>query len=898
MDSTESAPQLSPAEGATSRPIVTDERPLPKLTPSEFRQYNRMAEHMDVFHNRFRATWKILYSACETQKRPKNMSIRQFLNMGQQFCHHLTMHHTIEEQHIFPILAKKMPAFKKELELLSQHKQIHVGLDKLESLRPAARGARKAARTQQRSALVAVAMLHELLLSLSGHPSALFDAGTTSQHVTSATNELLSPPEAELLSSIGHLSRLHRKVRDHAARIAASHPSTVCRAVATSITAHHLDLFQRKILEVESRILKQDTSTVGAYNIVPLAGIVSEFSEWIRLMEWLWDLSNFILPPEVPPKGERQSSNVSSGAQLIDRLRTEAQTGYPDIEDAARYLGNVAEASWLRQLSTWLLYGRLPSFGASDFFVWRDSEEFDELLFRTNHSLLPKFVTRHTAASILFIGKSLNQIRSFQSTRRAADAASSVSELDLLPRHVQLLSQVRAPIAAAALSESVATIRLSLSRNLLQHLLPREKIVETLTVLHQFFLVGRGEFAVALIAEADGRLSSRHRGPSSTRPGQTVKGLLLKEAEIGQTLTRSLAILSTLSDIDEHADDILDVAGQVLHLIPHDSQGHRPGTPGRAKDAELILPQMVNLSFNELLLSVPCSLTMDTPSPLDLFITKGDMEVYTSINAYLLALRRAHLHLAQLWRHSSIRRDHPCPPGYQYSNSAHGRMILARRRQRTTARARFMRKVWATCAAAVFYLAESEAYFQGEVVQESFDHFLSWVNGAPGSSTDGADLRQQHDPEALALAHRYFLTSISYSLLLTDMAFPKLLRTFCTHVDELVAYITRLTNIQQNLDLEEDEGVEDFALNFKKEEKEVALELDRARKRLDSDLKGLVERLRELDGERIGVSVPGLGNGVSMDEVGYEPPRIGGIDRLLMKLDWSDEDKEEPENLL
>lgn len=60
------------------------------------------------------------------------MSIRQFLSLGQQFCHHLTMHHGIEEQHIFPVLAKKMPAFKKELELLSQHKQIHNGLDKLE----------------------------------------------------------------------------------------------------------------------------------------------------------------------------------------------------------------------------------------------------------------------------------------------------------------------------------------------------------------------------------------------------------------------------------------------------------------------------------------------------------------------------------------------------------------------------------------------------------------------------------------------------------------------------------------------------------------------------------------------------------------------------------------------
>lgn len=60
------------------------------------------------------------------------MSIRTFLNVGEQFCHHLTIHHGIEEEHIFPVLARKMPAFKKELELLTQHKQIHKGLDKFE----------------------------------------------------------------------------------------------------------------------------------------------------------------------------------------------------------------------------------------------------------------------------------------------------------------------------------------------------------------------------------------------------------------------------------------------------------------------------------------------------------------------------------------------------------------------------------------------------------------------------------------------------------------------------------------------------------------------------------------------------------------------------------------------
>lgn len=38
------------------------------------------------------------------------------------------MHHGIEEHHVFPALAKKMPAFRQELELLTQHKSIHAGL--------------------------------------------------------------------------------------------------------------------------------------------------------------------------------------------------------------------------------------------------------------------------------------------------------------------------------------------------------------------------------------------------------------------------------------------------------------------------------------------------------------------------------------------------------------------------------------------------------------------------------------------------------------------------------------------------------------------------------------------------------------------------------------------------
>lgn len=105
---------------------------LPKLTAAEFRNYNHMAEHMEYYHNNFRQSWNTLYNACLANTRPSSLSLRQFLQTGLTFCSHLTLHHDIEEAHIFPVLARKMPLFRDDLQMKSQHKEIHTGLVVLE----------------------------------------------------------------------------------------------------------------------------------------------------------------------------------------------------------------------------------------------------------------------------------------------------------------------------------------------------------------------------------------------------------------------------------------------------------------------------------------------------------------------------------------------------------------------------------------------------------------------------------------------------------------------------------------------------------------------------------------------------------------------------------------------
>ena len=125
------------SEGA---PGQSAQSKLPPLSDHEFRQYNRLAEHMNLFHNHFRSTWNMLWGACTNGRRPAGMSLNAFVNAGLQFVQGLEMHHGIEESYVFPVLAKKMPEFRSgsgkghngAAELLRQHKEIHKGLDKLQ----------------------------------------------------------------------------------------------------------------------------------------------------------------------------------------------------------------------------------------------------------------------------------------------------------------------------------------------------------------------------------------------------------------------------------------------------------------------------------------------------------------------------------------------------------------------------------------------------------------------------------------------------------------------------------------------------------------------------------------------------------------------------------------------
>ncbi|KAJ6779924.1 hypothetical protein PWT90_09321 [Aphanocladium album] len=757
-------------------------------------------------------------------------------------------------------------------------------------------------------------MLHEILLSLSGHPSPLLTAEVADNAQAASA---ISPSERQLLASAAHLSDLHVKLIRHSARVTASHPSTVCRAVATAIQSVHLAALRRKVLEVEAGILRRDPALVGAYNIVPLTAVVGEFGPWTRRLEWLWEVVQFV-------EAKDASGRLCWGSRAVDRLRAELQSGYRDVEETALTLVAAAETAWLRQVSAWIFYGRLPSAGGEDFFVRAAAAENQGEEYISVAGLLPAFVTPATAKSMLFIGRSLNQIRARSTTLSTASGFNNTAA------KLQAIAELKSPINSASFTGIIRDIRQSLSQDILEQILPLSEVMSTMQLLREFFLLGRGEFAMAITQEADERIRGRWRRAGNLahdKDSGSVQNVTVKSGEVSAALARAWASLSSFEQQQADGDELLDRARDLLRLQLVKSKRDIPShaRPGLSDAAASLL---ASSPFNTLLFSVPVTLAIQLPPAVDMVISPSDMHLYACVNSYLIALRRAHIRLTDLWKLTSLRRHYPGPRGA----TDYAREL----RQRWSARALLLRSTWTTASAAIFFLGETEAYFQTEVVAGLWRGFRAWLAGetkqdqfvlsqnasAPADAMDIGDdneededdrdlfdaasapptrpttssssafpRKDRHDQQTLATGHTVYLDTLVHRLLLTQAAYTRPLHALLVHIDHLVAHVHRLHAIFTSVDLETDAGVVDAFANLEAEEAQVTRQLrglERSVRRGIDDVVAALEALsvdeaflQEWEGEAVAVAA-------QMDDLGpgeaYRPERVGGLNRLLMQL--------------
>ena len=701
-----------------------------------------------------------------------------------------------------------------------------------------------------------------------------------------------------MLETLAHLHNLHVNIRSLTTRLSRSHLSIVCRAVSSSIADVHLGDFLNKILQVESSILQKDAAYVGAYEIVPLSTLVSEFAPWTRRLEWLWSIVQS-LDPESTTKSQKISPCAAS---ILDLLEKETHTGYSDIEDMAIALLTVGQKAWMRTASLWVLYGKLPATGATDFCIKPNLEAVSIMdAFILIPGLVPRLLTPTASKALLSAGSALSQLRSQAASNSAVVLGFNDPSMSLLQHHSTVLGSLQYPINPSLLENALSLINDSISEDALSQILPRPMVLQLLQVIWRYMLLGHGEFSVSLIGHADDRVTGRHRGQTAARPVRkigNVEDLSVKDAELSGILSKTLAELATFQTEDDVGDEALALARKILILRAADDQDRR-------RPIATLLPTPVHLQIN-----------LPTHSPLQLFLSAKDAKMYANTNAYLLSIHRADLHLSGLWKLSSHRRSPPISQGAGGARLAASRLRDGQRNART-------RGHWSCASKLLFLVNELEAYLQGEVIHSSSLQFREWLEGKekdlkssrPGTSSStghsgirfsshGAEEKLPTDPRAIAEAHRRYLQAMNAALFLTHDNFIDILTELLNRADHLVALFSRLQTVWQGLDLQDDEGVVDAFSNYAQDEREVLAEMDRTRDAVEAFLVKIVEEIRNIEKERSMSSNvdAGIDEGMSHMKLRsssrrFIPWEARTVDRLVMKLDGlvkqPDEDRDE-----
>lgn len=461
----------------------------------------------------------------------------------------------------------------------------------------------------------------------------------------------------------------------------------------------------------------------------------------------------------------------------------------------------------------------------------------------------------------------------------------------------------------------------------MEKILPLSQVVSMAQLLREFLLLGRGEFAMALAQEAEEKVRNRwRRAGNLAHEKDGIQNVTVKDGEVAAVLARAWASLSSFERDGANEDEQLDRARDLLRLrLAKDKLDiHAHGT---SKLSQQALHVLYGAQFNSTLFSVPVDLGVQLPSPLDMVISPSDLYMYSSINAYLLSLRRAHIRLTDLWKLTSLRRHHPCPRGAdEYAQEL---------RQRWSSRALKLRSCWTTASAALFFLGETETFLQTEVVEGLWRGFHTWLTGdspqdghrvssskpnsrpmsAQGSmdvdseseeedlfllgEDDGPDSKQQgsgsramnqRDQQALANGHTLYLDTLVHRLLLTSSSFIQPLFSLLMHIDRLVTLVHALHSIFTSIDLETDSGVVDAFTDLQAEQSRLLAELRSCEGKVQGGINETVaalealsmndEFIAEWEGDR---TFTDNEDDLTPGEQ-YRPERIGGINRLLMQL--------------
>ncbi|KAF4622868.1 hypothetical protein D9613_002252 [Agrocybe pediades] len=439
-------------------------------------------------------------------------------------------------------------------------------------------------------------MIAEVLLVLAGHSSSLFP---TDYSINSAISPLLHPGEQQTLEALGLIAFRYRKIKSSCAKLSRSPSRYICALCAT-LTHILKEDYESLVIETETKVLKRDPSLVANGSFVPLSSVRAIFSEWDAPLAALITLMDEIeAKPEWKP------------GPLIDLLVSRSNTGVHRVADILSRISVAIQRVWRTQLTAFLVHGSLSS---------TDPLAGDDLSLLEGS--IPSCVSSQSFESIAYIGRAV-------ATVKAAKWAKQLPN-DIATAHTAMLEGVL-PEDQHNFDLVISQIRTNVGEWLWLNVLTKKDVDDAVDSLANYFLLRNGEFSLSLIQEFErlklARLTSKSAAAS-----------MIREQDLNLAMLR--ASLGTSAQHDPYLT-------RLRFILPGGPL--RPLLPSLTSDPPVsVLPSSGSL-FDSHLFGTTLSLSYNLTWPLDLFLDRADINIYSTIFSFLSAVRKTHTRVHACW---------------------------------------------------------------------------------------------------------------------------------------------------------------------------------------------------------------------------------------------------------
>lgn len=456
-------------------------------------------------------------------------------------------------------------------------------------------------------------MLHELIFVLSGFPSDVFIPFPSDDPCTFSINPdfpLLHPAERESLNRLGQLGWIYAKLNTFSVK-----QDAYAQAMATALEAT-LEEYRRDILDMERLVLDKTYDAGGG--VVPISLLASSLGRWELLLPALLEFTN------------KFDACEYRGCKLLDLVLDEARTGNSDYRDVMHKVADRLHDVLYRQITSWMVYGNWTN---DEFFITKSTTTTTTSNNSTTTAAatagwqrryglaleqIPKHIPLALAESVLFVGKAVATVNQM---------GNNPMPDTMKQHHLQLLLSLRQQQQSLRqydpLKQVVQKIRRSTADWLFSCVLTGEHSLQCyFESFRHMFLLGYGDLASNfIIACAEWRRRSLAKYPHDQHHKTT---MVFRHQEFNALLAKA--------SVGTEAEDQMD--GYCVEIMQKN---------------ETSASSSSSLFSRLLLVDLSCTLHYDMRWPIDLFLSKEDLQCYSDLWTFMTGLRNIQMSLSDLW---------------------------------------------------------------------------------------------------------------------------------------------------------------------------------------------------------------------------------------------------------